>query len=312
MPAGQAGPVLPRNARDTLRRVASIQTPSHRVLSQRIRVFHEVASQLNYSKAAQALGISQPAVLFHIRGLEEDLGVGLFERVGKQLFLTAAGRVLQEDATRMVLLEEEARIALTELAGLDRGVLVVGASATIGIYLVPEVLGAFRERHPSLHVNLKLGNKVRTMERLRGNEVDFGLVAGPLREPDLVSEPYLEDELIPIISPSHRLAGRHQIQPGELRTEMFLMQSAAREPNNDSKSGCFRWVFSRQKSCSLGSPRRSSSRWPPIWASRRPRGMPCARNWRPDGWSSPIFQVWSSDGSCCSCIIKTSGCRAQP
>src|SRR5581483_2129402 len=115
----------------------------------------------------------------------------------------------------------EARIALTELAGLDRGVLVVGASATIGIYLLPEVLGVFRQQHPSLKVNLKLGNKARTLERLRENEVDFGLVAGPLRETDLMAEAYLEDELIPIVGPAHRLAGRHQVQPGELRSEIF-------------------------------------------------------------------------------------------
>src|SRR5579872_615876 len=224
-------PLGPSDANDVLRecfrgtRAATSRTALQgMLLSQRIRVFHAVATQLNYSKAAQELGISQPAVSFHIRGLEEELGISLFERVGKQLFLTAAGRILEEDTARMLLLEEEARIALTELAGLDRGVLVVGASATIGIYLLPEVLGVFRQRHPSLKVNLKLGNKARTLERLRDNEVDFGLVAGPLREPDLVSEAYLEDELIPIVSPSHRLAQRHRIQPAELRTETFLMR----------------------------------------------------------------------------------------
>lgn len=194
------------------------------MLSQRIRVFHAVATQLNYSKAAHELGISQPAVSFHIRGLEEELGLSLFERVGKQLFLTTAGRILQEDTSRMLLLEEEARIALTELAGLDRGVLVVGASATIGIYLLPEVLGTFRERHPSLRVNLKLGNKARTLERIRDNEVDFGLVAGPLRETDLVSEAYLEDELIPIVAADHRLKEKHPVQPADLRNEVFLMR----------------------------------------------------------------------------------------
>lgn len=194
------------------------------MLSQRIRVFHAVANRLNYSKAAQELGISQPAVSFHMRGLEEELGVSLFERVGKQIFLTSAGRILAEDTARMVLLEEEAKIALTELSGLNRGVLVVGASATIGIYLLPEVLGSFRERHPSVKVNLRLGNKARTLERLRDNEVDFGLVAGPLRETDLVSEAYLDDELIPIASPHHRFSSRERIQPAELRTETFLMR----------------------------------------------------------------------------------------
>lgn len=194
------------------------------MLSQRIRVFHAVATRLSYSKAAQELGISQPAVSFHVRGLESDLGVNLFERVGKQIFLTSAGRTLADDTARMVLLEEEAKIALTELKGLDRGVLVVGASATIGIYLLPEILGRFREDHPSVKVNLRLGTKAHTITRLRENEVDFGLVAGPLRETDLVAEAYLDDELVPIVSPSHRFATKRGIQPAEFRGETFLMR----------------------------------------------------------------------------------------
>jgi DNA-binding transcriptional LysR family regulator len=194
------------------------------MLSQRIRVFHAVATKLSYSKAAQELGISQPAVSFHIRGLEEELGASLFERVGKQVFLTSAGRILAEDVARMLILEEETRIALTELAGLDRGVLVIGASATIGIYLLPEVLGRFREAHPAVKVNLRLGNNARTLERLRENEVDFGLVAGPIRDSDLLAEAYLEDELIPIVSPSHRFAQGRPVQAAELRQETFLIR----------------------------------------------------------------------------------------
>ena len=223
------------------------------MLSQRIRVFHAVATQLSYSKAAHEVGISQPAVSFHIRGLEEELGVSLFERVGKQIFLTTAGRILAEDANRLVLLEEEARIALTELAGLDRGVLVVGASATIGIYLLPEVLGTFRERHPSVRVNLKLGNKARTLERLRDNEVDFGMVAGPLREADLVSEAYLEDELIPIVCPTHRFASRRHVQPAEMRSEMFLMRERGSGTQQRLEERLFQMGVQPEETMQLGS-----------------------------------------------------------
>jgi len=194
------------------------------VLSQRVRVFNAVAARLSYSRAAEELGISQPAVSFHIRALEEELGVSLFERVGKQIFLTTAGQILADDAVRMLQLAEETRIAIGELQGLHRGVLVVGASATIGIYLLPEVLGVFRQQHPSVKVNLRLGNKASTLERLHENEVDFGLVAGPLRENDLVAEAYLEDELIPIVASGHRFVGKRHVQPAELRLETFLMR----------------------------------------------------------------------------------------
>lgn len=196
------------------------------MLAQRIRVFQAVATHLSFSRAAEELCISQPGVTFHIKGLEREYGAGLFERVGKRLYLTDAGRTLQGYVQRMTLLEEEARVALEELKGLQSGVLVVGASATIGIYLLPEVVGEFRKRHPGIKVSLRVGNKRHTIERLLNNEVDFGLVAGPIDAPTLVSEPYLDDELIVIVSPQHRFAGNELVYPGELRRETFLVREA--------------------------------------------------------------------------------------
>src|SRR5579859_7256583 len=111
------------------------------MLAQRIKVFQAVAANLSFSRAAQELSISQPGVTFHIKGLEREYGAEFFERVGKRLYLTDAGRTLAAYAQRMSLLEEEARVAMEELKGLQSGLLVIGASATIGIYLVPEVVG---------------------------------------------------------------------------------------------------------------------------------------------------------------------------
>jgi LysR family transcriptional regulator, transcriptional activator of the cysJI operon len=101
---------------------------------------------------------------------------------------------------------------------------VVGASATIGIYLLPEVLGEFRNRHPGIRVSLRVGNKRHTIERLLHNELDFGLVASPVAEPLLISEPYLDDELVVIVSPTHRFARERVVYPGELRRETFLVR----------------------------------------------------------------------------------------
>jgi DNA-binding transcriptional LysR family regulator len=124
----------------------------------------------------------------------------------------------------MSLMEEEARVALEELKGLESGLLVVGASATIGIYLLPEVVGEFRKRHPGIKVSLRVGNKRHTIERLLDNELDFGLVAGPVIEPALTAEPYLDDELVVIVSPQHRFAREPIVYPGELRRETFLVR----------------------------------------------------------------------------------------
>jgi DNA-binding transcriptional LysR family regulator len=201
------------------------------MLGQRIKVFQAVASNLSYSRAAQELHISQPGVTFHIKGLEREYGAAMFERVGKRLYLTDAGRTLHLYVQRMSLMEEEARVALEELKGLQSGLLVVGASATIGIYLLPEVVGEFRKRHPGIKVSLRVGNKRHTIERLLNNELDFGLVAGPVDDSHLVTEPYLNDELAVIVSPQHRFARESVIYPGELRRETFLV----REPGSGTQ-----------------------------------------------------------------------------
>jgi DNA-binding transcriptional LysR family regulator len=103
------------------------------MLSQRMRVFGAVASNLSFSRAAEELSISQPGVTFHVKAIEREYGVNLFERVGKRLYLTDAGRTLYNYVQRLSLLEEEARVAIEELKGLESGALAVAASATIGI-----------------------------------------------------------------------------------------------------------------------------------------------------------------------------------
>src|ERR687883_261642 len=140
------------------------------MLSQRIRVFGAVATHLSFSRAAEELSISQPGVTFHIKAIEKEYNTNLFERVGKRLYLTEAGRTLAGYVQRLTVMEEEARVALEELRGLESGLLVVGASATIGIYLLPEVVGEFRKRHPGIRVSLRVGNKRHTVERLVNNE----------------------------------------------------------------------------------------------------------------------------------------------
>jgi DNA-binding transcriptional LysR family regulator len=201
------------------------------VISQRIRVFYAVASTLSFSRAAEELSISQPGVTFHVKGIEREYGVSLFERVGKRLYLTDAGRTLYNYVQRLSLLEEEARVAIEELKGLESGLLVVAASATIGIYLLPEVVGEFRKRYPGIKVSLRVGNKRHTIERLLKNEVDFGLCAGPVLDPALIGEPYLDDELVVIVSPAHRFAREPVVYPGELRRETFLV----REPGSGTQ-----------------------------------------------------------------------------
>jgi LysR family transcriptional regulator, low CO2-responsive transcriptional regulator len=194
------------------------------MLAQKIKVFQAVATHMSFSRAAEDLSISQPGVSFHVKALEREYDTELIERVGRRLYLTDAGRTLAAYAQRLALLEAEARVEMEELKGLESGLLIVGASATIGIYLLPEVVGEFRKRHPGIKVSLSVGNKRHTIERLLRNELDFGLVAGPVEDPNLIAEPYLDDELVVIVSPQHRFAREPIVYPGELRRETFLVR----------------------------------------------------------------------------------------
>lgn len=170
-----------------------------------LRIFTTVARLGSFSRAAEELSISQPSVSIQVADLERSLGVDLFEKLGKRIYLTEAGRILDEYARRMLGLAEEARIALEDIKGLHRGRLMVGATTTPGTYILPRVIAAFQERHPQVAVVLEITNAKRVQEQLLRNELDLGVVGWDVTAQDLRVEPLLDDELVLVASPSHPL-----------------------------------------------------------------------------------------------------------
>lgn len=174
----------------------------------KLRLFATVAEHEHYSRAAAALGISQPALTVHVRDLERHFGLPLFERVGRNVRLTAAGRVVQGYARRILVLARELDEEVADLRGVRAGALQLGASTTVGEYLLPGLLGAFRERYPGVTVTVAIANTGQIAERVRRGELHLGLVGEPLADDDLVSEPYRDDEIILIVPPTHRWVGQ--------------------------------------------------------------------------------------------------------
>jgi DNA-binding transcriptional LysR family regulator len=127
----------------------------------RIRVFRAVAHHLNFSRAAEELLLTQPAVTQQIKALEEEFGVPLFDRGGGRISLTQAGKALLPFADRMKSLSEEARCAVAEESGQQVGELALGASQTIAQYLLPNLIAKFRELHPKVHVTALVGTRTR-------------------------------------------------------------------------------------------------------------------------------------------------------
>src|SRR5262249_50642745 len=121
-------------------------------------VFLAVAGAKSFRRAAERLHLSQPTLSQHVRELETELGARLLDRIGRAVQLTDAGRVLEEHATRLLATLTDARQAIADLQGLQRGSLIIGASTTPGIYVLPGLLGIFRQRYPGVEVTLRLGN----------------------------------------------------------------------------------------------------------------------------------------------------------
>ena len=173
-----------------------------------LHTFHLVALHQSVSKAAQRLGISQPAVTQQIRRLEHHLGVALFDRAGRRIVLTDAGDTLDAFAERIFHLVDGARDAMDSLAGLRSGQLRIGASRTAGEYYVAGLLDRFKQRYPGVTVSLSVGNSEAILARVLDFGLHAGLVAGPAEDPSAISLPVIRDDLLAILSTGHPLCGR--------------------------------------------------------------------------------------------------------
>lgn len=190
-----------------------------------LRLFAAVARHRSFSRAAEALHVSQPAVSKGVRELEAQLGSRLLERGPGGVRLTEAGDVLAGHARELFAAERAAEEAMAALRGLERGTLAVGASTTIATYLLPPLLGAFHRAHPAVELCLTSANTQAIARLLLARELDVALVEGPVAEPGLTIRPWREDGMVLIAAPSHRLAREDApIDPLVLRDELLIMR----------------------------------------------------------------------------------------
>jgi len=190
-----------------------------------LETFLAVARAKNFTRAGEALHVSQSTLSQHVLELERELGVRLFDRLGRAVTLTEAGRLLEEQATRIAAAVAGARRTIDELKGLERGSLVIGASTTPGIYVLPSVIGTFRRRYPGIDVSLRIGNSRVIEERIRADEADLGVVGGHIlgaKEQCLAAG--LLDELLLIVPPRHPWTKRREVAPRELAEVPVLMR----------------------------------------------------------------------------------------
>lgn len=202
-----------------------------------LKIFHTVARSGSFSRAAAELSISQPSVSIQVGELERQFGVELFEQAGKSVRLTEAGRVLDAYAARILSLIEDTHRSMDEVKGLLRGRLVLGATPTPGAYLLPDLLGRFKEQHPRLEIILRITGQREIQEMVLRNELDIGVVAWKVTLPDLAVIPIGADELVLVVPPTHRFADRPTVDIAELPGEPFILHergSGDREALDDA------------------------------------------------------------------------------
>jgi DNA-binding transcriptional LysR family regulator len=195
-------------------------------------IFLAVARAKSFTRAAETLHVSQSTLSQHVLELERELGVRLFDRLGRAVTLTEGGRLLEEHATRIATTVASARRAIDELKGLERGSLVIGASTTPGIYVLPGIVAAFRRRYPGIDVSLQIANSQVIEERIVADTVDLGVVGGHIvRARERCVAAGLLDELLLIVPPRHPWAKRREILPRELADVPLLV----REPGSATR-----------------------------------------------------------------------------
>jgi len=186
-------------------------------------VFRAVAQNLSFTRAAEQLHLSQPAVSIQVKQLENAIGLPLFEQLGKTLHLTKAGREMLGYASAVIELLEDASVAMDDLKGIQRGQLDISVATTAG-YFATRLLAAFSKRYPGITISLDVTNRKTLLRQLDHNERDIVIMGEPPNDKALQSEPFMDNPLVMIAPPDHPLADRKRIPITHFANEQFVVR----------------------------------------------------------------------------------------
>lgn len=189
-----------------------------------LHIFCKVIALKSFSKAADAVHISQPTVSTHIKYLEDHYGTKLIDRLSKEAVPTKAGELLFGYAQRILALKEEADAAMAEFQGNIQGTLVLGGSNIPGVYLLPRIIGAFKESHPKVTISLSIADTEAIIQRILDGELELGLVGAVSRHRHLVQEKLIRDEMCLVTPASHPLARKKTVRMTDLLKEPFIVR----------------------------------------------------------------------------------------
>ena len=190
----------------------------------RLEVLCKVVEFKSFTKAAEALSLSQPTVSEHLRSLEEILGEKLIDRLGRGVFPTPAGKVFYQYARSIIRMRDEAIEALGQFKGRLSGRLVLGASTIPGTYMLPRIVGAFKQIHPAIRITLNIAGTAKIVEGVLEGDLEAGLVGSKWNDRRLSLEEVFSDELVLAVFPEHPWAKKGEIRADEMAGEPFILR----------------------------------------------------------------------------------------
>lgn len=196
-----------------------------------LAIFHAIAETGSISAAAIRARVSQPALSRELKDFEGRLGVVLFERLPRGMRLTEPGKVLHAYSARLFAVADSAQAAMRDFADARAGQLSMGASNTIGTYVLPRFVAQFRTLFPQVGISLFVGNTGQVAQGVADLRFTVGFVEGPVRVEGVVAEEFSRDELIPVVGAQHPLAGRRRANPSDINGLPLLM----REPGSGTR-----------------------------------------------------------------------------
>lgn len=196
---------------------------------QQLKTFLEVWRQKSFSRAAEKLRITQPAVSAQIRSLEKEVGERLFDRKGGKVTFTAAGRVFEPFAEHVLGAQRHMLMMVAEQRHSARGEIAISAQESTSLYVLPEVFAQFKRHYPKVGLKITRAERSRTLEAVLNREVDFGVVSLPVKDPRLVIETLHRDEVVLAAPKGHPMTTLDKAEPADLAKHSFLMPKQGRQ-----------------------------------------------------------------------------------
>ena len=190
-----------------------------------LQVFEAVARQLSFTRAAEELHLTQPAVSMQVKQLESSVGLSLFEQLGKRVFMTQAGETMLRHAQTVMRHLATAREEMDELKGVDSGRLRIAVASTVN-YFATRLLATFARLHPSVQITLDVTHRETLLQKLEDNQPDIVLMGKPPKDLDLDADAFMDNPLIMIARPDHPLSKRRSIALKELNEETFVVRES--------------------------------------------------------------------------------------